>query len=124
MFFKKKSKKPKAHAIEITEANFKSVVMEAEQPVLLDFWASWCMPCKILGPIVDELAGDYEGRAIIGKVNTEVSRELAAMFQIRSIPSILIFHKGKLVERYAGVIPKPNLEEILDGYIDTSVSES
>lgn len=91
--------------------------MEAEQPVLLDFWAAWCMPCKILGPIVDELAGDYEGRAVVGKVNTEVSRELAAMFQIRSIPTLMVFHKGKLVERFAGVVPKPNLEEILDQYV-------
>lgn len=119
MFFRKKNRSPKPKAVEITEANFKELVLQSEKPVLLDFWASWCMPCKILGPIIDELAGDYEGKAIIGKVNTETARNLAAQFQIRSIPTVMVFHQGKLVERYAGVVPKPNLEEILNAYVDT-----
>ncbi len=118
MFWSKKSKAPKSHALEITEANFKEVVMQSDQPVLIDFWAAWCGPCKVLGPIVDELSGEYEGKAIIGKINTEEQQRLAATFQIKSIPTLLVFKEGKMVERFTGVVPKPNLEEILDTYID------
>lgn len=118
MFWSKKTKTPKSHALEITEANFKEVVMESDKPVMIDFWAAWCGPCKILGPIVDELSGDYEGRAVVGKINTELQQRLAATFQIRSIPTLIVFKNGKLVERFSGVVPKPNLEEILDTYID------
>ncbi len=122
MFFRKKPRAPKPEAIEITETNFKELVLDAEVPVLLDFWAAWCMPCKILGPIIDELSGEYEGKAVIGKVNTETARSLASQFQIRSIPTVMLFHKGKLKERYAGVVPKPNLEELLNAYVDENVA--
>lgn len=118
MFWSKKNRKPKSKAVEITESNFDEIIKQHDQPVLIDFWASWCMPCKIMGPIIDELAGEYEGQVIIGKVNTEMSQDLALKYKIRSIPSLLIFHKGNLVERYAGVVPKPNLEEILDQYVE------
>ena len=121
MFFKRKPKTPKSYAIEVTEENFKELVMQSEKPVLIDFWASWCGPCKILGPIVDELSGEYEGKAVIGKINTEQQQRLAATFQIRNIPTLMIFKEGKLVERFSGVVPKPNLEEILDSYIDWTI---
>ncbi|MCH2199571.1 MAG: thioredoxin [Flavobacteriales bacterium] len=117
MFWKKKNRAPKPKAMEITEANFKEIVAQNDHAVLIDFWASWCAPCRVMGPIIDELSAEYEGKVIIGKVNTEVSPRLSQVFQIRSIPSLLIFDKGQLVERYAGVVPKPNLEEILDGYV-------
>jgi thioredoxin 1 len=122
MFWSKKSKAPKSHAREITEANFKEVVMQSDKPVLIDFWAPWCGPCKVLGPIVDELSGEYEGKAIIGKINTEQQQHLAATFQIKSIPTLLVFNEGKMVERFTGVVPKPNLEEILNDYIDSPAS--
>ena len=83
----------------------------------MDFYADWCGPCKILGPIIDELAEEYEGRALVVKVNTERNPKLSQHFKIKSIPTILFVHKGELVERYAGLIPKPNLEEILEEYI-------
>lgn len=92
--------------------------MQSDKPVLIDFWAAWCGPCKVLGPIVDELSGEYEGKAIIGKINTEQQQRLAATFQIKSIPTLLVFKEGKMVERFTGVVPKPNLEEILDTYLD------
>ena len=114
MFWKKKPKYP---TTQITDANFKSYVRNSKVPVLIDFYADWCGPCKVLGPIIDELAEEYEGRALVAKVNTQVNPGLSQHFKIRSIPTMLLFHNKKLQERYQGLIPKPNLEEILDGYI-------
>lgn len=91
-----------------------------EIPVLLDFYAHWCGPCKILGPIIDELAEEYDGRALVAKVNTETNPQLIQHFKIKSIPTIMFVHKGQITERYQGLIPKPNLEEILDEYIADS----
>lgn len=114
MFWKKK---PKYQTPQITDSNFNEVVMQSEVPVLLDFYADWCGPCKILGPVIDELAQEYEGKALIAKVNTETNPMLSQYFKIRSIPTIMFINKGTLLERYQGLIPKPNLEEILDMYI-------
>ncbi len=115
MFWKRK---PKYQATEITDANFNQLVAKSEIPVLLDFYAAWCGPCKVLGPVINELAQEYEGRALVAKVNTEINPKLSQHFQIKSIPTIMFIHKGKIVERFQGLVPKPNLEEILDGYID------
>ena len=115
MFWKKK---PKYQTTQVTDANFKELVVESKIPVLLDFYADWCGPCKVLGPIVDELAEEYEGKALVAKINTEINPMLSQHFKIKSIPTILFVHKGNLVERYNGLVPKPNLEEILDGYIN------
>ena len=116
MFWRKK--KPKVTAVEITDENFEELVLKAEHPVLLDFWAEWCGPCRMVGPIINELAGEYEGKAIIGKVDVEQNKRLSQHFQVRSIPTLMFFEKGEMVERYSGLVPKPNLEEILDGYIE------
>lgn len=114
MFFFKK--KPKIKAVEITDDNFVELVVKAKQPVLLDFWAAWCPPCKVIGPIIDELAKEYQDRAIIGKVNVEKNR-LGQHFKVKSIPTLIFFANGQAVERYSGLVPKPNLEEILEEWI-------
>ena len=114
MFWKRK---PAYQAPHITDATLNDLVAKSEIPVLLDFYANWCGPCKVLGPVINELAEEYEGRALVAKVNTEVNPQLSQHFRIKSIPTMLVIYKGKLVERFQGLIPKPNLEEILDGYI-------
>lgn len=112
MFFKKR--KPKIKATEITGSNFNEIIQNTDLPVVIDFWAGWCGPCKVMGPIIDELAREYEGKAILGKVNTEVERKLAAHFQIQSIPTFLFIKNGKLYHKQSGMIPKPNLEEMIE----------
>lgn len=114
MFWKRK---PKFETPQITDTNFNEVVGGAKVPVLLDFYANWCGPCKVIGPIIDELAEEFDGRALVAKVNTEVNPGLSQHFSIKSIPTLVIIHQGKLVERFQGLIPKPNLEEILEEYI-------
>lgn len=111
------NKKPKFQTTQVTDTNFNEIVSESKIPVLLDFYADWCGPCKIVGPIIDELAEEYEGRALVVKVNTEVNPGLSQYFKIKSIPSLMIINRGELKERFQGLIPKPNLEEILEEYI-------
>ncbi len=123
MFWNRKPKKPAYITTQVTDDNFNEVVMQSELPVLLDFYAGWCGPCKILSPIIDELAEEYDGKALVAKVNTELNPKLSQHFKIKSIPTIYIINKGEAVERYNGLIPKPNLEEILDGYIDGTAVE-
>ncbi len=120
MFWKKK---PKYETVQVTDTNFNELVGQSEVPVLLDFYADWCGPCKMLGPIIDELAQEFEGRALVAKVNTEINPQLSQHFQIKSIPTILFVHQNKLVERFQGLIPKPNLEEILEEYINGNLEQ-
>lgn len=115
MFWRKK--KPKFYAPQVTDANFNSLVAESETPVLLDFFASWCGPCKVLGPFIDEIADEYQGKALVAKINVDANPALVKHFKIKSMPTILFVNKGKVVERFQGLIPKPNLTEILDAYI-------
>ncbi|MFK7934225.1 MAG: thioredoxin [Saprospiraceae bacterium] len=112
----KRDKTPKIKAIEITDQNFQEVVLNADVPVLVDFWAPWCGPCRIVGPIIDELAREFEGRAVIGKMNVD-QNQLSKQFKIKSIPTIMFFANGQAVERFQGLIPKPNLEELLELWI-------
>lgn len=114
MFWKKK---PKYDTTQVTDASFEEVVLKSDVPVLLDFYADWCGPCKMLGPIIDELAEEYEGKALVAKVNTETNPQLGQYFKIKSIPTLMVFNKGNLQEQFKGIIPKPNLQEILNEYI-------
>jgi thioredoxin 1 len=101
----------------LTETNFSQEVLGAPTPVLVDFWAEWCGPCKALGPIVEELAGDYDGRAKFGKVNVDEQQTLAAQYGIRAIPTILIFKAGDVVEQVVGLRSKRDLKANLDKYL-------
>ncbi len=102
-----------AKAIEITDANFEEI-MKSEQPILVDFWAEWCGPCKMIGPLVEELAGDYEGKAVVGKVDVDANPAVAQKFGIRSIPTLLFFKGGEIVDRQVGAVPKAVLSQKLD----------
>jgi thioredoxin 1 len=100
--------------IQLTDQNFDSEISKAGGPVLVDFWAPWCGPCRMLSPIVAELAQEYGGRATIAKLNTDENPETASRYQISAIPAILFFKNGKLVEQLTGVRPKPEIKSILE----------
>jgi len=103
--------------IEITDANFNEI-LNTEKPVLIDFWAEWCGPCKMIGPIVKELANDYQGKAVIGKVNVDENPGTAAQFGIRSIPTLLVFKGGEIVDKQIGAVPKAVLAGKLDAHLN------
>ncbi|MCV2231639.1 thioredoxin [Paracholeplasma manati] len=100
-------------AIAITKENFKSVVLESSEPVLVDFWAAWCRPCQMLGPIVESLSEEVKGLAVVGKVNVDEQAELANQFRIMSIPTVLVFKGGKVVNSIIGVRSKDELRKAL-----------
>lgn len=104
-------------AIEITDGNFKEV-LSTDQPVLVDFWAEWCGPCKMIGPVVEELAGEYEGKAVIGKVDVDANPNLSVEFGVRSIPTLLVFKNGEVVDKQVGAVPKG----VLAGKIDAQLN--
>lgn len=105
-----------AKTVEITDSNFEEII-KSEQPVLVDFWAEWCGPCKMIGPVVEELAGDYEGKAVIGKVNVDENPNVSAKFGIRSIPTLLVFKGGEIVDKQIGAVPKQVLANKLDAQL-------
>ena len=106
-----------AKPIAITEQNFKQEVIQSDKPVLLDFWASWCAPCMMVGPVVEEIAGDYEGKLKVGKVDVDSNQQLAANFGIRSIPTLMIIKGGNMVDSIIGAVPKQTIAEMVDKYI-------
>ncbi len=101
-------------ALEFTDANFQEEVLNASGPVLVDFWAEWCGPCKAIGPAIEELASDYDGKAKVGKVDIDSNRDTAMQYNIQSIPSILIFKDGEVVETFVGMKGKDELALALD----------
>jgi thioredoxin 1 len=103
--------------IEITDSNFNEV-LNTDKPVLVDFWAEWCGPCKMIGPIVKELANEYDGKAVIGKVNVDENPSTAAQFGIRSIPTLLVFKNGEVVDKQIGAVPKAVLAGKLDAQLN------
>ncbi|MFK7748219.1 MAG: thioredoxin [Kordia sp.] len=101
-------------ALEITDANFEEVVMNSDKPVLVDFWAAWCGPCKMLVPVVEQIATEYEGKAVVGKMDVDANQKYAAQFGVRNIPTVLVFQNGELVGRQVGVAPKNTYTEVID----------
>jgi len=103
-------------AVEITDTNFEEVI-NSDQPVLVDFWAEWCGPCKMIAPVVEELATEYDGKAVIGKVDVDSNPEVSAKFGIRSIPTLLVFKNGEVVDKQIGAVPKNVLSQKIEAQI-------
>ena len=104
-------------ALEITDSNFEETVLKSDKPVMVDFWAAWCGPCRMVGPIIDELSEEYAGKAVIGKVDIDSNQQYAAQFGVRNIPTVLVFKNGELIDRKVGVSSKNDYAEALDKLI-------
>lgn len=104
-------------AIQITDANFEEVVLKSDKPVLVDFWAEWCGPCRMVGPIVEEISKEYDGKAVVGKVDVDNNPNISMQFGIRNIPTLLVFKGGKVVDKQVGAVPKNVLTQKLDAQL-------
>ena len=104
-------------AVEITDSNCDELVMNSTQPVVVDFWAEWCGPCRLIGPVIEELSKEYEGRAIVGKVDVDANSEVSAKFNVRSIPTVLFIQNGVVVDKSVGAVPKATLAEKLNALL-------
>jgi thioredoxin 1 len=104
-------------ALELTDANFEEVVLKSDKPVLVDFWAVWCGPCRMVAPIVEELAKDYDGKAVIGKLDVDNNPNVSAQFGIRNIPTLLVFKNGQVVDKQVGAVPKSVLAAKIDAQL-------
>ena len=102
--------------VEITDDNFEQEVLGSDRPVLVDFWAEWCMPCRVLAPTIDELAEKYEGKVKVGKLDTDQGRETSVKYEISAIPTVILFNEGQVVRKFVGVTPKQDFEAELDKY--------
>ena len=102
-------------AIELTDANFDQLVLASDKPVLVDFWAEWCGPCRLVGPLVEEISHEYAGRAVVGKVDVDNNPGVAMKFGIRNIPTLLFFKNGKVADKQVGAVPKATIVNKLEG---------
>jgi len=102
------------YTLELTDGNFEQEVVRADVPALVDFWAEWCMPCKMLAPTIDELAAEYRGRLKVGKVDTDSNREISMKFGISAIPTLILFKDGEVIKKFVGLQQKTELKTAID----------
>ena len=107
-----------ANVLTFNEENFEKEVLQSEVPVLVDFWATWCAPCRMIAPIIEALAEEFQGRIKVGKVNVDENSQLAIKYGIRAIPTLLLFKEGKVVEQMVGVQPKDTIKNIIEKHLD------
>ena len=106
-------------AQEITDATFEEVVLKSDKPVLVDFWAAWCGPCRMVGPIIEKIGADYADKAVVGKVDVDANQEFAAKYGVRNIPTVLVFQNGEVVGRQVGVAPENFVISVNSNKYDT-----
>ena len=104
-------------AEKFTSGNFQDVVLNSDKPVLVDFWAEWCGPCRMIGPVVDELHSEYAGQAVIGKLNVDENPEIASNYGVRSIPTLLVFKGGQVVDKIVGAVPKATIAQKINNQL-------
>ena len=104
-------------ALEFTDANFKELVLDSDKPVLVDFWATWCGPCRAIAPLIDELHTEMDGRAFIGKVNIDENSDTPVAYGVRNIPTLLVFKNGEVVDKLVGAVPKSQILEKLQAHM-------
>jgi thioredoxin 1 len=102
------------NVMELTDQNFEQEVLKSDKPVLVDFWAEWCMPCKMLGPTIDKIAKDYAGKVKVGKVDTDSNRDVSMRFGISAIPTVILFKDGKVAQKFVGLRQEKDFKEVLD----------
>jgi len=117
-YFIKKEKSMSENLFEFTDENFTEKVIHSEMPVLVDFWAEWCGPCRMLTPVIEEIANEYNDKILCGKVNVDISPTIASNYGIRSIPSLLFFNNGEVTQQLVGAVAKNKITTVLDKLID------
>ncbi len=104
--------------VEVTDDNFESEVLQSDVPVLVDFWAEWCAPCRMLAPIIDQLAQEYQGKVKVAKMDTDANQQTPSQFQIRAIPTVILFKNGEKVQQFVGVKSKQEFEDEINAVLD------
>lgn len=104
--------------IHVTDAAFEKTILESSLPVIVDFWAPWCGPCKMVAPVLDKIAEEFAGKLVVAKVNTDENTEWAMQYGVQGIPTMMFFYEGKMINRQVGALPEPMLREVIDQFLD------